>query len=545
MRWIDVSTTSTGRAIRQCLSERPFLQALELRDRLARLDINLTIEELEGILWDENSPFFHEPLRWTCEDESTEHEGDWIDPMEEMEILETAPPISIDPEEVGPQITKPTRWIGPPLRKWQREAFESWIANGEHGIVEAITGTGKTLVGIYAAAYVLDYGYKVAITVPTLDLMDQWIEQLERYIIGVEVGKITSTDKTSSEDVDVRVSTIISGSKWRLHDESSPTLLISDEVHRMGSKSYSKALEPDMEARMGLTATLERTNDDGVDEELLPYFNSVVYTYGYADGLKDGVLAPFRLGFLATEFTDSEAVEFKELGTEMARLSNKLKESGLLHSSGNEVFAEIGALSKNSEIDFKAMRWAQKFMSNLSARKRLQSTAVNKLVAIELLAPSMSTAASALVFTETKESSAQIAEILQADGIHALPFDSDLHRDERVKRLRDFRDRKIQVLCAPRVLDEGIDVSGVDVGVIVSASQSRRQMIQRLGRIVRPNENGAPSTLFLMYLKGTREDPELGGHEGFLSEVLPHAQEIAYFDLNSDPNQIAEWHKDY
>jgi hypothetical protein len=48
-----------------------------------------------------------------------------------------------------------------------------------------------------------------------------------------------------------------------------------------------------------------------------------------------------------------------------------------------------------------------------------------------------------------------------------------------------------------------------------------------------------------MYLKGTREDPELGGHEGFLSEVLPHAQEIAYFDLNSDPNQIAEWRKGY
>lgn len=67
-------------------------------------------------------------------------------------------------------------------------------------------------------------------------------------------------------------------------------------------------------------------------------------------------------------------------------------------------------------------------------------------------------------------------------------------------------------------------------------------MIQRLGRIVRPNPSGDPSTLFLLYLKGTREDPSEGGHEGFLDEVVPHALEVRSFDASTSSDEIARWH---
>lgn len=565
MRWREIEDTDLGHAMLATLLSRPYQQAHELAERLRREGYRVDRDHLLDLLEDEDSPFRLEPSRWyvddaplppeLAEDDPEEDDADSVDygfdeNLEDDEDLfddedsdVDTPAVSDLEELLGEEWAGPTRWIGPDLRPWQVEAFNEWTRAGERGIVEAITGTGKTVVGAYAAAYVLDYGYKVAVTVPTLDLMDQWIEQLEACIDDVVIGRMGDGFKDSIDDVEVLVSTINSGSRRYLRSEHSDTMLIADEVHRMGSPTFQLALEDDMVSRMGLTATLERTNDTGVDDVILPYFGSVVHSYGYADALRDDVLAPFRLAFVGAEFTPEELTEYTELGTEMSRLRYQLQNAGYVRGDGPEVFGAIGALSRDSSIDFKAKRWAQKFMANLSRRRRLQASATNKIEALRTLSDSIALSERALVFTETKDAAAEIAAILNADGILARGFDSDLDRDDRTSLLARFRAGAVHVLCAPRVLDEGVDVPQVDVGVIVSASQSRRQMIQRLGRIVRPNESGDPSTLFLMYLKGTREDPKEGGHEGFLEEVLPHAAEVRYFDSDTDPNALAAWYK--
>jgi superfamily II DNA or RNA helicase len=45
---------------------------------------------------------------------------------------------------------RPELFGGKPLYPWQREALERWRANRGCGIVEAVTGAGKTAVGIVA-----------------------------------------------------------------------------------------------------------------------------------------------------------------------------------------------------------------------------------------------------------------------------------------------------------------------------------------------------------------------------------------------------------
>lgn len=99
----------------------------------------------------------------------------------------------------------------------------SLVHAGEHGIVEAITGTGKTIVGAYAATNALDYGYKVAVTVPTLDLMDQWVAQLESCIDELVVRRQGDGFQDSLDDVDVLVSTIASERRDRLPPVGSVT----------------------------------------------------------------------------------------------------------------------------------------------------------------------------------------------------------------------------------------------------------------------------------------------------------------------------------
>ena len=43
-----------------------------------------------------------------------------------------------------------------PLREWQKEALEVWEKNSNIGVTEAVTGSGKSLVGILAAARALE-----------------------------------------------------------------------------------------------------------------------------------------------------------------------------------------------------------------------------------------------------------------------------------------------------------------------------------------------------------------------------------------------------
>ena len=54
----------------------------------------------------------------------------------------------------------------------------------------------------------------------------------------------------------------------------------------------------------------------------------------------------------------------------------------------------------------------------------------------------------------------------------------------------------------------------------LTASRSRRQMIQRMGRVLRREEDGRAAHLVIVHAVGTVEDPAIGAHEGFPGEVL-------------------------
>ena len=446
-----------------------------------------------------------------------------------------------DSDDCGQEDDEFELYTGPEPRDWQIRALDSWIESKESGIVEAVTGTGKTLVGILAVARAIHYGEKVLVCVPTLVLLRQWVNKIRDYLPDVSVGELHGGCKDSIDDHDVIVATAQSALNYVTVAQDASTTLIADEVHGFGAPARQAILDPDFPSRLGLTATLERDNDEGVEEFLIPYFGSSVFTYTYPDGLADGVLAPFKIGFFGVDFLPREQLEYDELGSEMGRLRWRLEERGLKAKSDKDLFGKIAALSKDKSADFQDMRLAQKFMSNLSQRKALQASAANKIEAIERLAHPLHFATRGLVFTETIESASSIAHMLNGYNVSAHSFDSSLSSEDRQQILDRFATDRYHVLCAPRVLDEGIDVPDADVGVIVAASRSRRQMIQRMGRIVRPNADGHPSTFIIMYLKGTREDPKMGAHEGFLSEVEPYATEVAYFDLRTTGHDITQW----
>ena len=81
------------------------------------------------------------------------------------------------------------------------------------------------------------------------------------------------------------------------------------------------------------------------------------------------------------------------------------------------------------------------------------------------------------------------------------------------------------------MLDEGIDVPDANLGVVMSASRTRRQMIQRMGRILRRKRAGIAARFVIMFAKDTLEDPASRiERDGFLDEIERISEASGVFD---------------
>ena len=81
------------------------------------------------------------------------------------------------------------------------------------------------------------------------------------------------------------------------------------------------------------------------------------------------------------------------------------------------------------------------------------------------------------------------------------------------------------------MLDEGVDVPDANLGIVMSASRTRRQMIQRMGRILRRKRPGVAARFVIMFAKDTLEDPANRiERDGFLDEIERISEATGVFD---------------
>ncbi|VUT25568.1 MAG: hypothetical protein MASP_01050 [Candidatus Methanolliviera sp. GoM_asphalt] len=71
--------------------------------------------------------------------------------------------------------------------------------------------------------------------------------------------------------------------------------------------------------------------------------------------------------------------------------------------------------------------------------------------------------------------------------------------------MKNFKTGRYRLIVTSKVLDEGVDVPEASIGIILSGSGSRREFIQRLGRILRPKRKAA-----ILYEIVSRKTTEVG-----------------------------------
>lgn len=422
----------------------------------------------------------------------------------------------------------PIPTLGVPLFPWQQRAIDSWRGANHRGVVQAVTGAGKTRVGVAAIAEALQNGRRGVVLVPSLVLRAQWLDTLRDLLPGVPVSDQIGDPKPWR----VLVTTMQSAMNRPATPFGERALLVVDECHRAGAEVFSMGLRPTYDWRLGLTATLER-GDDG-DETLRRYFGPIVHDLGYREALDDELIAPFRFAHVSVPLLPHERNDYDELTEALRAARDRLVRD---HGTPEEpVSAFLRAVSDLAQDRTPGSGGgvARFYMKQFAARRSLLAETPIKMLALSRLSAAVQASNGTIVFTQTKEASNRAAEVLRLEGCSSASVHGELDKESREERIDLFREGSVISLTAPRVLDEGVDVPEADLGIVMAANRSRRQMIQRLGRVLRRRE-GKTARFVVLYAADTVEDPFHRGHiPDFYEACLPFAEEAQRFDLSQD-----------
>jgi superfamily II DNA or RNA helicase len=205
-------------------------------------------------------------------------------------------------------------------------------------------------------------------------------------------------------------------------------------------------------------------------------------------------------------------------------------------------FMKFVAMAAQGKLDDEATWPARAYASAMTKRRAILADNERKRSLLRDIAPAMNPRAGTLIFTQTKAAAQDSANaVAEATGAKTAAIYGDLDAKERESILEAFRERQTTVLSAPRVLDEGIDVPDADLGVVLAASNGRRQMIQRMGRVLRQAPGKPFARLVVFFAEGTQEDPAVGAHEGFIDLAWDVAERKQIFRGAHQPNEVIQF----
>ena len=87
------------------------------------------------------------------------------------------------------------------LYAWQLEALSSWLRCGRSGIIEAVTGSGKTNVAIAAIKDARRRDLFVLVVVPSRVLMEQWTKRLVESLPDSRIGRLGDNFSDRADDL--------------------------------------------------------------------------------------------------------------------------------------------------------------------------------------------------------------------------------------------------------------------------------------------------------------------------------------------------------
>ena len=389
------------------------------------------------------------------------------------------------------------------LHDYQKEAISVWVGENYRGIFDMATGTGKTYTGLGAISKLsedLDDELAVIIVAPYQHLVEQWVEDIERFNMNpiVAYGDLAHKDwrkKLSKAVLDQKirrdkrffymVCTNATFTDKYLQEQigkiRTPILLVVDEAHNFGARTYAKLLDDRFTYRLALSATLDRHRDEEGTALLYKFFGKKCIEYSLERAIDEDKLTPYKYYPVLVYLSDIELESYEELSYEMSKCLIKGKD---------------GKYKLNKRGEILALK-----------RSRVVAGAIQKLDALrEVILPYKNDhnilvyCGATRIVDESYDGPDDESDIRQIEavtkilgnelGMSVARFTSEENIEQRALIKKHFqKGDDLQAIVAIKCLDEGVNIPGIRTAFILASTTNPKEYIQRRGRVLRKAPN--------------------------------------------------------
>ncbi|WOO97542.1 DNA repair helicase XPB [Micrococcus terreus] len=361
------------------------------------------------------------------------------------------------------------------LRPYQQMAVENFWAGGS-GVVVLPCGAGKTLVG--AAAMATSSTTTLILVTNTVSAR-QWKDELLRRtsLTEAEIGEYSGTVK-EVRPVTIATYQVLTSRRGGIYphlelvNEHDWGLIVYDEVHLLPAPIFRMTADLQARRRLGLTATLVR--EDGRESEVFSLIGPKRYDAPWREIEAQGYIAPAECVEVRVELPRDDRVAYA-----MAEDSDRYR-----YSAGSDV--------------------------KLPVIRRIVDRHPGEQV---------------LVIGQYLDQLEEIGELL---GAPVLTGKTPVRQRQRL--FDEFRTGDLPVLVVSKVANFSIDLPEASVAIQVSGSfGSRQEEAQRLGRLLRPKQDGRTAHFYTVVARDTVDQEYAQKRQRFLAE-----QGYAYSILDAE-----------
>ena len=347
------------------------------------------------------------------------------------------------------------------MRGYQINSIRNWITDVNttgNGIIKAPTGSGKSVIAILSVLETLrnKQNAKIVYAVNSTTLLKQFQnfakkEDLPFLLVSGEVNELGKGQK--SDFIALSVSYYYSQKKKNQNQKlkeliQNADLIIIDEAHHTPANMIkSLLLDSPNSIRLGLSATPLR--EDGRELEILGLIGKISYSIDYTELVKNHYLVPI------------EYIQFTPKISEKIYNKIQLTKQYFAGQPFSKEYSAILRIFENSPY------------TNKQIIEKIKS--LNKYPA--------------LVIVRRIPIAKKLSEMFNENGIISDWVSSKTDLNERMQKIENLKNGKIQVLISTSLADEGLDIQNLQLVVLLTQGKSRIKLIQRIGRVMRPWKN--------------------------------------------------------
>ena len=379
------------------------------------------------------------------------------------------------------------------IRPYQETAIQNWKTNGYRGIYDMATGTGKTLTALASIEQLFRDNKRrlgIIIVCPYQHLVEQWVEDIVRFGIKPIVGYSSSPQKNWKKNLEqairsfnLRVSDffcfittnasfVTKSVQEQVQLLSDDVVYVVDEAHNMGAENYRKCLPENICYRLGLSATIDRHNDEIGTAALSGYFGEKCIIDSLKDAIDSQMLTRYYYYPVLTYLDQDELSEYLMITSQLAKAIRKKNGKVVLTEHAKQLLIKrariiAGAKGKLPELQkqiapFVDDKYILVYCGATTVRDEDDSDFGRRQIDL-------------------------VAEMLgNTLGMRVGRFTSQESAQERAQIRAAFADGEtLQALVAIKCLDEGVNIPSIKTAFILASSTNPKEYIQRRGRVLR------------------------------------------------------------